>query len=348
MKKINYCKSKQKGMTLIELMISMAMGLLIIGAVVSVAVASMKTHKSIQVISKIQENSRFAYEFMARNIREAGGVPCKSAGGMTIANVLKNSPDNTESSVSNDDWASFVPLYGYQEGQVFAGTSFGTDKGDRVAGTDAIRISGIGDKHYQITDHNPPSAQFKISPENEDMQPGDILIACDFENNHQAIFQMTGPNAFNDVVVHNTGGSETPGNCSKGLGYPTECTTLGTQFEFTEGFIGKYITRYWFVGCNGREDCAKAAGRSLYFTSIKDGDSRNIEVVDSVNDLQVQYAVKGNDHYEDATDIADWSSVDSIEVKITFADEIGALSSENSNNIQRTFIYVIALRNRQS
>jgi len=64
-----------------------------------------------------------------------------------------------------------------------------------------------------------------------------------------AVFQTTGnqTNMFN----HNSGGSETPGNCTKGLGLPLPCPCgpNGTPYTYGGGaFVFQAISRSFFVG----------------------------------------------------------------------------------------------------
>src|SRR3546814_5862094 len=48
-----------------------------------------------------------------------------------------------------------------------------------------------------------------------------------------AVFQVTNAQPGTNVtIVHNTGNTATPGNCSKGLGFPTVCTTGGTKYQY--------------------------------------------------------------------------------------------------------------------
>lgn len=67
--------NKAKGFTLVELMISLALGLLIIGGVLYVFLSSSQTFRMNEAQSRVQENGRFALELLAREIRHAGFNP---------------------------------------------------------------------------------------------------------------------------------------------------------------------------------------------------------------------------------------------------------------------------------
>lgn len=78
----------QRGLTLVELMVAMVLGLLILGGVVSIFLSNRQAFRTSEQLARIQENARTAFELMSRSIREAGAVPCGS--NMPVANVLKN------------------------------------------------------------------------------------------------------------------------------------------------------------------------------------------------------------------------------------------------------------------
>lgn len=62
----------QKGMTLIEIMISMVIGLFLIAGVIKMFIATKLSYGVQNAVVRIDENSRFSLEFLAGNIRLAG------------------------------------------------------------------------------------------------------------------------------------------------------------------------------------------------------------------------------------------------------------------------------------
>lgn len=66
---------KAKGFTLIELMISLAIGSIILGAVLYIFLSNSQTYRLNEAQSRVQENGRFALEFLTREIRHAGFNP---------------------------------------------------------------------------------------------------------------------------------------------------------------------------------------------------------------------------------------------------------------------------------
>lgn len=62
----------QSGLSLIELMISLVLGLVLVLGLIQVFIASRQTFATNDAMSKVQENGRFALDFIARSARQAG------------------------------------------------------------------------------------------------------------------------------------------------------------------------------------------------------------------------------------------------------------------------------------
>ena len=61
----------QAGLTLVELMVAMVIGLLLLAGISQVFVSNKQTYRLLEAQSHVQENGRFAFEFMARDVRMA-------------------------------------------------------------------------------------------------------------------------------------------------------------------------------------------------------------------------------------------------------------------------------------
>jgi type IV pilus assembly protein PilW len=64
----------QLGLSIVELMVAMALGLLLMTGVIQVFLSSRQTYAANEAMGRMQENGRFALEFMARSARLAGYV----------------------------------------------------------------------------------------------------------------------------------------------------------------------------------------------------------------------------------------------------------------------------------
>ena len=91
--------TRARGFSLIELMIAMVLGLVVIGSAGAIYIANKRSYAATEVLSRVQESSRVAFELMARDIREAAAVPC--AKDIPIANVLGRTRKGTTPPAAN-------------------------------------------------------------------------------------------------------------------------------------------------------------------------------------------------------------------------------------------------------
>ena len=119
-----------RGVTLVELMVSLVVGLIVVGAATTVFLANSRTYTATENLGRVQENMRVAFELMARDVREAAGNPCEK--NLPVYNVLLN---------AGAVWyTDATGIRGFGGAQPFADLAFGTAAGQRIAGTDAIEL----------------------------------------------------------------------------------------------------------------------------------------------------------------------------------------------------------------
>lgn len=328
--------TRQLGFGIVELMVSIALGLFLVGGAISVFVTNQQAYRTTEQLSRMQESGRTAVELMARQLREAGGSPCG-----------RNIPTgNTVNNSGTFWWSNWEDgLEGYNDDEVAGAVAFGTGAGERINGTDAVfLVFADANNSAVIEDHNPVAAQFQLVDNNHGLNDGEIVLVCNYRQ--AAILQVTNVNSANATVVHNTG-TGSPGNCSKGLGFPTVCTTNGTEYEFENGFLVRLAAETWYVGANGR------GGRSLYRARLVNNAgvpaTRNEEIAEGVTNLQITYlqvdaagALPAD--YVDATAVTEWSDVTAMRVTLT----LQSLQNVGTDGapLQRQMTYVVSLRNR--
>lgn len=323
-----------QGLSLIELMIAMVLGLLVVGAAIGVFASNRQAYRSTEAVGRVQEAARVAFELMARDIREAAGNPCDK--GLPVANVLNNAGATWWS-----NWNQGVR--GYDDLQASLGAPFGSGNGGRIQGTDAIELKSGASTGATVVSHVPNSAMFHVNTVNHGLNDGDIAMACD--NRQAAIFQITNAQpGTNTTIVHNPGvGVATPGNCSKGLGVPVNCTgnPLGTPYTYgPNSTLVKLRAVIWYIGNNGNQ-----GGRSLYQVRLTASGATPVEeITDGVVNMQITYLVNGA--YVAAAGVADWTAVTAARLTVTLQslDAVGT----NGAPIQRQLIHTVAVRNRNA
>jgi type IV pilus assembly protein PilW len=68
--------TRQQGVTLVELLIAMLLGVLILAGVIQIFLSAQKSFRLQENLSRVQENGRFAMQFLSRDLRMAGYSGC--------------------------------------------------------------------------------------------------------------------------------------------------------------------------------------------------------------------------------------------------------------------------------
>lgn len=330
-------RQHQQGFGIVELMVAMALGLFLVGGAISVFVTNQQAYRTTEQLSRMQESGRTAVELMARQVREAGGSPC--GGNLPTAVTINSDPNGWMW-----DWGNGIR--GFDDDDAIASNiDFGTDEGERIEDTDAVLlIFGNSNSGVQIVKHNASAATIFVNTVDHGIEQGEIVMICNYEQ--AAIFQVTNP-VNSDNVNHQTGNTVSPGNCTKGLGYPTVCTTNGNEKEFVGGTLMRLSSQVWYIGANSR------GGRSLFrarlFNNGGTPDAVREEIAEGVTNLQMTYlqldaAGALPSDYVDAGAITDWKNVTAARITLTL-QSLQNVGTDGSP-LQRTMTHVVSLRNR--
>jgi type IV pilus assembly protein PilW len=179
----------QSGMSLVEVMVAMLLGLFLVGGMMQVFTSSRLTYRVHESTARMQETGRMALEVLSRDIRMADFWGCAS----DLTNIVNNL-DNTGS------------------GYIDFGTGgvVGTEGGPGVP--DSLMLRGGSNAGLGVQPPYGPQASANIKVQaGSGLEQGDILFVSDCSNGD--IFQITNANPDDGgVLVHNTGSATEPGN----------------------------------------------------------------------------------------------------------------------------------------
>ena len=330
-----------QGFGLIELMISLVLGLIVVAAVSSVFLANKKVYGVNTALGEVQDGSRFGFEMLARDIRAAGLTGCGNQ--RRVANVI-NPPLNWWA-----DWGNAV--HGYASSEADPAVAIGSGVGKRASGTDSVQLLSAGNISATVQKDTEPGASIHLNEPSSDLQDGDVVIICDYD--HAAITQINyDPSSIS--AVHDAGNNLSPGNCSKGLGYPTDCGSVnGNVYTFPPNSqIAKLTADDWYIGNN------PVGGRSLYrmaalnTANVAGGGhgggavgAQAQEMVRNVTNLQVSYRQAPATTFVPATSVTDWSAVDAAQISLT-VQSTDQRAGTDAQPIVRQFAAVATIRNR--
>lgn len=168
-------KSSQRGLTIIELMIAMLLGIFLTAGIIQIFISAKQAYRLQENISRLQENGRFAMDFLTKGIRMAGFTGCASK--VNLTNIIKDSEDfkalNAElTGLDNIDISKSTHA-------VCKSVSSTPSGWDCLAGTDLISFQTSGSCGGKVTSINEQgtSAQLKIATPNDcNIEQGDALV----------------------------------------------------------------------------------------------------------------------------------------------------------------------------
>ena len=179
----------QAGMTLVEVMIAMLLGLFLVGGIMQVFASSRLTYRVHESTARMQETGRMALEVLSRDIRMADFWGCAS----DLTNVVNNL-DNTGT--------GFIDFG--------TGGVVGTEGGSGVP--DTLTLRGGSDSGLGVQPPYGPQASGNIKVQaGNGLEQGDIIFVSDCSS--ADIFQISNANPDGGgQLVHNTGSATEPGN----------------------------------------------------------------------------------------------------------------------------------------
>jgi type IV pilus assembly protein PilW len=337
----------ERGVGLIEIMISLVLGMVVVGAASVIFIATRSANRTSDNLSRMQESVRTAYEIMAREVRETGGTPCDA--NATSVNVL-----TAAQTAPLPWWADWTePVRGFDGDVAFAAVSTGAGTGERVAGTDAISVKYVGElQGLAVAVHTTATATMTTNRANTGVAVGDVLMACDYKQ--AALFQATAVDNAAGSLVHAQGS----GNCTTGLALPVDPTgkaiplvcASNAAYAYAAGAqLGRLVSAGWYIGNNGRTD---GGGRSLYRVSRTAAGTTTQEIADGVRNMQITYLEVVDNvpaaAYVTATAVTNWADVAGVRIELTLQSaDIGVGTSPTTTaRLERPVDFNLTLRNR--
>jgi type IV pilus assembly protein PilW len=206
--------TKQHGFSLVELMVSIVLGLIIMAGVLSIFFSSKITYFTNQKTARIQENGRVALDFVTHDIRSAGYQGC--ARGVPFNTTLANS--------ANLLWRYVFPMQGFESDGAGGYTPALGIVLDPVPLPDSdviVTRAAMRDGHAWRVEADLANFTSPLQVLNDAPAPvavGTVMMISDC--NATSVFQVSGwtPGAPDAQILHAIGGAN-PGNATDDLGY---------------------------------------------------------------------------------------------------------------------------------
>jgi len=190
----------QRGFSLIEVMVALALSLILTLGLTQIFTANSKSFRVAEASARTQEVGRLATMIVGREIRNAAYWGCLGNSGLQ---------DGRLNSILVDDGT-------YDVSALLRGLDAAEDNSG-AGNSDILYLGGVnGNSAISVTFQPSANAANLQVNDNTSFNEDDILIVTNCKQGD--VFQVTNVNSSNDVVVHNSGNtSKGPGNSTQAL-----------------------------------------------------------------------------------------------------------------------------------
>jgi type IV pilus assembly protein PilW len=329
--RVNTTCNSCRGLTLVELMISLALSLLIMAGAVSIFMGSKETFILEENISRVQENYRYLADRLTKDLSLVGYTGCPlpyDDNSSTVDNRLvtggaRDVIDGTEG-VADPDKLTLSYARAVNSAKVLVGSAADTKSPINIS-TDSYLYKAL---------------EANFAENEDDRVPMPLLVAnCDGGD----IFVTT------ELYKHDDEDPDSPPSGEVGLKHETGKTVGGisnaeASFRVNYGDIKRSSARIYFTEEVTYEICTLSGETGLCVTRA---DGNKEMLMPDVSDFQVKYGIDsptsedGNaDRYVDWPGTASIPDITSIKVTVTMVlDQVGG------NDITKVYSFTVKLRN---
>lgn len=337
----------QRGLTIIELMVSVALSLIVLSALTYVYVSSRGAYRSNEAVARVQENGRFAMDWLSREIRSAGFYGCVSRGPAPV--------------IVADDFTGFdMGLQAVAGNENGAGWTNPTSI-TRVPDTDVLLLSGMYGTAANILDDNPKAVNASTHVDKcIGLKQNDLVMATNCARS--TIMRVTNNPENGSCPPPPAGNEVTDANNVNDPNFRLDPPYL----KSSRAILFKFGAYAYFIGYN------PANRPSLYRTSMDTVNPSTEEVVENIEGMDLLFGEDTDsdgsaDVYRPASQVADWPRVVSVRVTLTAVSPdsgatnrpqsyyVGANRSgtvvdweppKNDLRLRQVFVSTVAVRNK--
>ncbi|MCX4026043.1 PilW family protein [Endozoicomonas sp. SM1973] len=355
---------KIRGFTIVEMMISLVLGALLLGGIISLFTNNHRTYLIIQSTANLQDNARFVIDVISEDIRMAGYYGCLSKRTDPVYN-----PSLLQTGLNIDFLFKnyFLGIKGFEAASTMAWQPELPELLTRLnpaplEGSDIITIKRIVNNGAKLSSLNESERTMKLVEESL-FKKNDVAIISDCEK--ATLFQISSVNSSgnNQVIQYQVNGG-TPGNqnipISTGASYIPNSSNV---YLFASRVY--YIAPAWDIVNN--QAITNNMGKpvfSLWRLQGIDtiGNPLTQELVRGVENLQMTYGVDsspaspkvGDDRIDqylnaDRVDQIDngFERVIAVKIELT-VNSIDSIGSKNDGVLRKTLSHIVKIRNRGS
>lgn len=357
-----------RGLTLVELLVSISIGLVVVGALVALYLSTARSYRQLEALSQLQSNARYVFEIMGYDIRMAGNMTCQIPGQANPSNFINNYAaqwwSNTDRPLFGQDETADSNAVGDANFPQTAPGGYGPNalRGDTLIVLRANADETVG----KVGSYDLGNAAIPFTaPPNTGFKSGQLLLLTDCSTT-AAVFQKTGPNNEASPIEHNK-----TANCSDYL--KSNCASSGNIQDMTGAKLLPLSANAYYLRNSGRKysrsnSLIPSLYRQTLTTSSNAPATSAEELVSGVTDLQILYGMGTPNAdgtlvisaYVEARNVTDWTRVLAVRVTVMLESQDDNVSTASSSftlgngtvitdrRLRRSYTMTFGLRKRLS
>jgi type IV pilus assembly protein PilW len=309
---------RARGVTLVELMVAMGLGLFLVGVMGTIFLGSKGTFQSQNHVARLQESARFSVDTLSADLRMAGFQGCRGQGSTTpVLNTL-NTPTAFLYNFAQGVWAS--RHNGSTWSPALAATLTSLGPAPNSAGDVLTVRRAVGTGWALTAEMDSATSALNVTPTGR-ITAGDLLMVSDCAG--AAVFQATNATpGVSGSIEHSASVTATPG---------VSTNSLGRAF-LQDALLYRLATVTYYLAPSQRT--GKTTQRALWsFTSpVYDGTVQPQELVTGVEGFRVTLGLDSNgdgaaDAYAAPAAVTDWAQVVTVQTELLLASTEDGIAS---------------------
>jgi len=317
----------QRGVSLVELMVAMVIGLVLIAGVIQIYLSTKSGYRLQEAMSRVQENGRFALTFLTNDLRMAGYPGgCRGIGAEAF-DVTVN-VDRDSNGAADFDFTLGDIIFGHEDGAGFTAPAGAPRWGASASDTVAMRRAAFGDTATLASDMSSVNSPLVIDGVGPNV--GEQLVIADCQG--ADIFVATAVSGTGPLTIEHSNADNVTGNLSRAYSTSDPVSVL------------RFVADTYYIGTN---DNGTPGDTSDDFPSLyRTGDRGTVELVQNVEDMQVAFGrdTDGDDQadqYDPANTVSAanaWDQVVSLQLDLLLRSDRPVLSEPQPYVFQNTTV----------
>lgn len=248
------CRSRQGGMSLMELLVAMALGLLLVVGIGSVYLGSQQTYRMQEANARLQENGRFALEVIGRSLRQAGALGDISAATMAMPLPSTTPITGTANSLTVEFNAAMAENNGGTWGERDCTGQFANANANELIRNE-FSLTASDDLQCRGSVVTPAVSSSQTEPLISGVQELQFIYGVDNDGDQSANFYTATPAGWNNVVTARVcvmlrseeqglaPSGQRPLDCARALGTATGQSAQRTDTHLYRSFVATFNLR---------------------------------------------------------------------------------------------------------